>query len=58
MTARQGKWLVLATVVVVSGLLLRAAMRNGEWVGFLVTEVQLAVPMLLAWRVLGEAEAR
>ena len=58
MTARQGKWLVLATVIVVTGLLLRSAVRNGEWVGFVVTELQLAIPMILAWKVLREAEAR
>jgi hypothetical protein len=58
MTARQGRWLVLATVVLVTALLLRSAQRNGEWVGFFVTEVQLVIPMILAWKVLREAEAR
>ena len=58
MTARQGRWLVLATVLLVSALLLRSAQRNGEWVGFVVTEIQLVIPMILAWRVLREAEAR
>ena len=58
MTPRQGRWLVLATVLLVTALLLRSALGNGEWVGFVVTEIQLAIPMILAWRVLREAEAR
>jgi len=50
MTAKQGKLLVLVTVGVMTALLLRAAASNGEWVGFAVTELQLAVPMAIAWR--------
>lgn len=50
MTAKQGRILVLATLAVMSALLIRAAAGNGEWVGFAVTEIQILVPMAIAWR--------
>lgn len=53
MTARQGKIAVAATVVILSLLLLRAAWRTENWVGFVVTEVQILVPMAISWWVLG-----
>ena len=53
MTTRQTKILILATIAVMTGLLLRSAFRNGEWVGFAVTEIQLLVPLAVAWRVIG-----
>ncbi|MGH7899069.1 MAG: hypothetical protein ACREQQ_14030 [Candidatus Binatia bacterium] len=54
MTARQGKIIVLATVVVLTVLLLRWALGpTGDWRGFAVTEVQLAVAMAVSWWVLG-----
>ena len=53
MTIRQTKILILATIAVITGLLLRSAIRNDEWVGFAVTEIQLLVPLAIAWRVLG-----
>jgi hypothetical protein len=52
LTARQGKIIVAATVVVLSTLLFRQALTTGAWVGFMVTEVQLLVPMGISWRVL------
>ena len=52
MTARQGKIVVAATVLVLSALLLRQVLTTGAWVGFGVTEVQLLVPMGISWRVL------
>lgn len=52
MTARQGKIVVAVTVLVLSALLLRQALTTGAWVGFVVTEVQLLVPMGISWRVL------
>jgi hypothetical protein len=48
-TARQGKIIVAITVAVLTVLLLRAALRSGNWVGFVDTEVQLLVPMAIAW---------
>ena len=45
--------LIVATLAVVSVLLARSAMRNGEWTGFAVTELQLVVPLAIAWRVFG-----
>ena len=45
--------LILATIAVISVLLLRSAMRNGEWTGFVVTELQLVVPLAIAWLVFG-----
>lgn len=50
MTTKQGKILVLATISVMTALLIRAAAGNGEWVGFAVTELQILVPMAIAWR--------
>lgn len=55
MTAKQGKILVIATVGVMSALLLRAAAANGEWIGFAVTELQIVVPMAIAWRLFSTA---
>ncbi|HSD10692.1 MAG TPA: hypothetical protein VLF14_06895 [Candidatus Binatia bacterium] len=52
MTARQGKIVVAATVLVLTTLLFRQALTTGSWVGFVVTEVQLLVPMGISWRVL------
>jgi hypothetical protein len=53
MTARQGKIIVIATVLVLTVLLLRWALGpSGSWVGFAVTEVQLLVPMAVSWWVL------
>src|SRR5439155_11930656 len=52
MTARQGKIMVAATVVVLSGLLFWQALATGGWVGFAVTEIQVLVPMGISWRVL------
>jgi len=52
MTARQGKIVVAATVLVLSALLLRQALATDAWVGFVVTEIQLLVPMGISWRVL------
>ena len=52
MTARQGKIAVAATVVILSGLLLKQAIAGGGWSGFWVTEVQLLVPMAISWWVL------
>ena len=53
MTVRHTKILIVATIAVITGLLLRSAIRNDEWVGFAVTEIQLLVPLAIAWRVLG-----
>ena len=52
MSARQGRILVLGVMVVFTALLAMSAARHDEWVGFAVTELQLAVPMALAWRVM------
>jgi hypothetical protein len=52
MTARQGKIVVAATVLVLSTLLLWQALTTGGWVGFAVTEIQVLVPMGISWRVL------
>jgi hypothetical protein len=52
MTARQGKIVVLATVLILSGLLLRQTIASGGWTAFWVTEVQLLVPMAISWWVL------
>jgi hypothetical protein len=52
MTARQGKIVVAATVLALSGLLFWQALTTGSWVGFAVTEIQLLVPMGISWRVL------
>jgi hypothetical protein len=52
MSARQGKIAVAATVLILSGLLLRQAIAGGGWPGFWVTEVQLLVPMAISWWVL------
>ena len=52
MTARQGKIAVVATVGVMSTLLLRHALTSGVWIGFAVTEIQILVPMALSWWVL------
>lgn len=49
MNALQGKIMVAATVVVMSALLAKQAMAGGAWSGFWVTEVQLVVPMAIAW---------
>jgi hypothetical protein len=57
LTNRQTKILILATLAVVSALLVRSALRNGEWTGFALTELQLFVPLALAWRVLGARNA-
>jgi hypothetical protein len=51
-TARQGKIVVLATVLILSGLLLRETIASGGWAGFWVTEIQLLVPMAISWWVL------
>lgn len=48
-TARQGKIAVAATVLILSALLLRAAISSGEWIGFAVTEIQILVPMSISW---------
>ena len=53
LTVRHTKILIVATIAVITGLLLRSAIRNDEWVGFAVTEIQLLVPLAIAWRVLG-----
>ncbi len=52
MTARQGKIVVAATVLVLSALLFWQALATGAWVGFAVTEVQVLAPMGISWRVL------
>jgi hypothetical protein len=52
MTARQGKIAVVATVVILSGLLLRQALVDGAWAGFWVTEAQVLVAMSISWWVL------
>ena len=52
MTARQGKIAVVATVVILSGLLLRQAFTDGAWAGFWVTEAQVLAAMSLSWWVL------
>jgi hypothetical protein len=52
MTARQGKIAVLATVLVLSGLLVRQTIASGGWSGFWVTEIQILVPMAISWWVL------
>jgi hypothetical protein len=52
MTARQGKIVVAATVLVLSSLLFWQALATGGWVGFAVTEIQVLVPMTISWRVL------
>ncbi len=52
MTARQGKIVVAATVIILSGLLLKQAIVGGGWSGFWVTQVQLLVPMAISWWVL------
>ena len=49
MSARQGKIAVAATVVVVSVLLFRSALADANWTGFVVSEVQLLVPMAISW---------
>jgi hypothetical protein len=51
-TARQGKIVVAATVLVLSTLLFWQALATGAWVGFAVTEVQVLAPMGISWRVL------
>jgi hypothetical protein len=53
LTIRQTKILILATIAVITALLLRSAIRNDEWVGFAVTEIQLLLPLAIAWRVFG-----
>jgi hypothetical protein len=59
MTARQGKVIVIAAVVVLSLLLLRWALGpTGSWVGFTVTEVQLLAPMAVSWWVLSSGGNR
>lgn len=45
MTARQGKIAVVATVIVLSALLFREALATADWVSFVVTEIQVLVPM-------------
>jgi hypothetical protein len=55
-TARQGKIAVAVTVVWLSVLLLRAAARTGNWVGFAVSEVGLLVPMAISWWILSGPE--
>ena len=52
MTAFQGKIAVVATVVILSALLLREALAAGAWTEFAVTEVQILVPMAISWFVL------
>ena len=52
MTARQGKIVVAASVLVLSALLFWQALATGAWVGFVVTEVQVLAPMGISWRVL------
>ena len=52
MTARQGKIVVVATVMILSGLLLRQALADGGWAGFWVTEAQVLVAMAISWWVL------
>ena len=52
MTARQGEIAVVATVVILSGQLLKQAIAGGGWSGFWVTEIQLIVPMAISWWVL------
>jgi hypothetical protein len=52
MTARQGKIAVAITVAVLSILLFGSARAEGNWPGFIVTEVQLLVPMAISWWVL------
>jgi hypothetical protein len=52
MTARQGKVMVAATVLVLSSLLFWQTLATGGWVGFAVTEIQVLVPMGISWRVL------
>ena len=52
MTARQGKIAVVATVGILSGLLLRQALVDGAWAGFWVTEAQVLVAMSISWWVL------
>jgi hypothetical protein len=54
MTARQGKIAVAATVIILSGLLLKQAIASGGWSGFWVTELQILVPMAISWWVLTE----
>jgi hypothetical protein len=48
-SARQGKIVVALAVVVLTALLLAAAVRTSNWVGFAVTEAQLLVPMSISW---------
>jgi hypothetical protein len=52
MTTRQGKIAVAATVMILTGLLLRQAIVDGVWSGFWVTEVQVLVAMSISWWVL------
>jgi hypothetical protein len=52
MTARQGKIVVAASVLVLTTLLFRQTLATGGWVGFAVTEIQVLVPMGISWRVL------
>ncbi len=52
MTGSQGKIVVAATVVVLTGLLFRHALTASNWSGFWVSEVQLLVPMAISWWVL------
>ena len=52
MTARQGKIAVAITVAVLSVLLCREAVADANWRGFIVTEIQLLVPMAISWWVL------
>jgi len=52
MTARQGRVAVVITVVLFTILLGRAAMATGNWIGFVVTEVGILVPMAISWWIL------
>ena len=53
MTARQGKVLVIATVLVMTVLLVRQAFGpTGDWVGLVVTETQILVAMAISWWIL------
>ena len=53
MTAGQGRLAIVAALVVLTALLLRAAAETGEWTGFVVTEIGMLVPLAIAWHVLG-----
>ena len=54
MTRRQGRAAIATAIVVFSLLLAREAVASDNWIGFVVTEVGIVVPLAISWWVLGE----